>query len=162
MCARPMRFCIRAYQQASLEGWHSSAACLINTFIGSHRKNNRPLGLSSVSLRSVSRCPNSCRHRRLRILYKHSCSRNKKNLADETPLPHPYTPLLLPPSLDHSSPQSSSGLLWDAGVLAVAMVIEEHFCHACRSSTEWVFPAWETQRIHQRLFCSSICTPLHR
>ncbi|XP_038310856.1 uncharacterized protein LOC119864631 isoform X6 [Canis lupus familiaris] len=41
------------------------------------------------------------------------------------------------------------------------MVIEEHYCHAQRSSTEWVSPAWETQRIHQRLFSSCFLTPLH-
>jgi hypothetical protein len=41
--------------------------------------------------------------------------------------------------------------LQDAGVLAVAMVIEEHLCHAHMSSTECVSSAWEIQRIYQQL-----------
>ncbi|XP_038282835.1 uncharacterized protein LOC119864631 isoform X1 [Canis lupus familiaris] len=123
-----------------------------------------PLGLSSASLSTLF-APNPADIGGLVSYINIPASRNKlasskKNQAHETSLP-PHILLLLLPSLDHSSPQSSSGLLWDAGVLVVAMVIEEHYCHAQRSSTEWVSPAWETQRIHQRLFSSCFLTPLH-
>ena len=133
-----MRFCIRVYRQASLEGWHSAAACLLSTFIGSHRKNNRPLGLSSASLPSpFAQIPAD-------IGGSESCinklASSKKNLVDETPLP-PIHPTPTPTKL---GPQLPTEQLWPlVGCECIGC------CHgdrgtflflSRRSRTEWVFP----------------------
>lgn len=134
-------------------------------FIGNHTRNNVP-PWPLLSFPVISLCPKSCRHRRLGILYKHSCPQEQASLKQkessqwDTPPPIHPTP---PPT--QLGPQLPTKQLWPlVGCGCIGCCHGDRgtlLSHTYRSSTEWVSPAWETQRIHRRLLLMQPLMLLH-